>query len=105
MKKILLFIILLIPSIALATCTTTVGKIPVTTTGTPTPIICDGDITDIGGNIGIGSSSPGATLDVQGTLNRFSSMTTGKATCFTATNLLGHCTTTPTNGSCTCIQG
>jgi len=103
--KYILFLILLIPSIAHATCTTTVGQIPVTTTGSPTPQICDGDITDISGNVGIGSTNPGYTLDVKGTNNRFVSITTGHALCTTASNLLGHCTTTPTNGSCTCVQG
>jgi hypothetical protein len=52
--------------------TLTAGTVPVTKTGGSSPVLQNGSISDTGssggaGNVGIGSSVPGATLDVQGT--------------------------------------
>ena len=53
------------------------------------------------GNVGIGTTTPQGVLDVNGT--QFNEVvTTGYALCFTAGHQLGHCTSTPTNGACTC---
>ena len=83
MKKLLILIFLLFNPLAYAT--QTVGYVPVTTTGSPTPVIQDSDIQDSSnspntkisfmsipnvGNVGIGTANPGATLDIQGTLSR-----------------------------------
>lgn len=55
-----------------------------------------------GGNLGIGSTNPGATLDVTGTI-RASSGTAGQATCWKADKTLGQCTSVVgAGGACTC---
>lgn len=55
-----------------------------------------------GGNIGIGSTNPVATLDVTGTI-RASSGTAGQATCWKADKTLGQCTSVVgAGGDCTC---
>lgn len=66
-----LITIILIPQLVFATLTVT--RIPVTKTGGSAPVLQNGSITDLGtssgtGNVGIGSSTPGQNLDVQGTL-------------------------------------
>lgn len=54
------------------------------------------------GNVGIGSTTPGATLDVTGTI-RASSGTAGQATCWKADKTLGQCTSVVgAGGACTC---
>lgn len=54
------------------------------------------------GNVGIGSTAPGATLDVTGTI-RASSGTAGQATCWKADKTLGQCTSVVgATGACTC---
>lgn len=95
--RILLFILLLIPSLSWATCVTTAGKVPVTTTGSPTPTICDGDISDVNGNIGIGTPNPGRQLDVQGTLTFFRMQDTSGAQ--------WHCKPAVSTGTFTCTSG
>ena len=55
-----------------------------------------------GTNVGIGSASPGTTLDVQGTV-RISTGTAGQATCWKADKTLGQCTSAVgAGGACTC---
>jgi hypothetical protein len=71
-KSIVAFILsLIIPTLSYATLT--VGNVPVTKTGGSTPVIQNSDITDINGNVGIGSTNPGVALDVQGTIRSASS--------------------------------
>lgn len=72
MLKIFIFILLMSSS---AFATLTVDNIPRTKTGGSSPSIQDSNITSIsGGNIGIGSTSPGKTLDVQGTVRASSNV-------------------------------
>ena len=57
------------------------------------------------GNVGIGTTrtSKGA-LEVDGNIYiPTANITAGSALCFTAAQLLGHCTSTPTSGACTCV--
>lgn len=68
MKKIILITSLLLISTNLVFAALTVGNIPRTKTGGTTPALQDSAISQLGSNIGIGSTVPGAMLDVQGTV-------------------------------------
>jgi hypothetical protein len=55
------------------------------------------------GNIGIGTTTTSnASLQIDSSIYLGVSRSTGYALCIMATGFLGHCTTTPTNGACTC---
>ena len=55
------------------------------------------------GNLGIGTTSPGAKLEVNGTTMIDSGGSANHAICWKADGkTLGYCSTTPTNGVCTC---
>ena len=59
----------------------------------------------VSGNVGVGTTriTKGA-LEVDGNVYIPSAnITASKALCFTSTQLLGHCSDTPTSGSCTCV--
>lgn len=73
MKKVLLIssmFLLIFTELVVAALTP--GNIPKTKTGGTSPALQDSAVTELSGNIGIGSTTPGKTLDVQGT-GRFSS--------------------------------
>lgn len=82
MKKLYLFFLLIFLSTPIGQAALTPGNVPVTKTGGATPVLQDGSISDTGtssgaGNVGIGSTSPGQKLDVQGTIRGFSVQMTG----------------------------
>lgn len=60
------------------------------------------DITDLAGSIGIGTSTPQTTLDVNGDIT-MESGTAGALLCLTSAHALGHCTSTAScTSTCTC---
>ena len=72
--------ILLFANISYATLTP--GTVPVTKTGGSSPVLQNGSITDTGtasgaGNVGIGSTNPSTTLDVNGTVSNTGEIVNG----------------------------
>ena len=90
-------------NVVIGTATPAAGNF--TTIGATTPGTAAVTTLKTSGNVGIGTTrvSMGA-LEVDGNIYIPSgSGTAGAALCLTTTQILGHCTSTPTSGNCTCV--
>ncbi len=91
------------PSLTVTNTWTGTNTFSGTTSGTVTGNVTGnltGNIVSTGTNTLLITNMTGTTT-MSGVIS-LPSLTTGKALCLTASNILGYCSTTPTNGACTC---